>query len=77
MSVAWSERENGASYYSEVRIDRVKVLIQLAKKTLQSMPKVQNVFGFDISYEKRVPPIGAPNAALTPADIPEDIIYRL
>jgi hypothetical protein len=53
------------------------VLIELAKNTLHSIPNVQKVFGFDISYEKRVPPIGAPKAALTPAEMPEDIIYLL
>lgn len=50
--------------------------MELARNTLQSMPNVQNVLGFDISYENKVPPIGAPNAELTPAEIPDDIICR-
>jgi len=50
--------------------DRVNVLIEQQKNILQIIPKVQKVAGLDNSYENRAPPIGAPNAALTPADAP-------
>ena len=40
------------------------------KNVIQSISKDQKVVGFDISYENKHPPIGAPKAALTPADIP-------
>jgi len=48
----------------------VNVLIEQQKKILQSMLNVQKVAGLDSSYEKSAPPIGAPNAALTPAEAP-------
>ena len=40
------------------------------KNVLHNISKDQNVVGFESSYENRQPPIGAPNAALTPAEIP-------
>ena len=73
-SVDWSVSENGDPSSSDVRIESVNVLNALARKTLQSIPNVQKVLGLEISYENKVPPIGAPNAALTPADMPLDII---
>ena len=54
---------------------RRKVVIEQEAKTRQSMLNVQKVFGLDISYEKRAPPIGAPKAAETPAEAPAAIIY--
>ena len=50
--------------------DKVNVLIEQQKKILQIIPKVQKVAGLDNSYENNAPPIGAPNAALTPAEAP-------
>ena len=46
------------------------VLTAEQKNVIQSISNDQNVVGLDISYENRQPPIGALNAALTPADIP-------
>lgn len=46
------------------------VLTAEQKNVIQSISNDQNVVGLDISYENRQPPIGAPNAALTPADTP-------
>lgn len=51
----------------------VNVEQQQQKKILHNILKVQKVVGFESSYEKRVPPIGAPKAALTPAEIPPQI----
>ena len=48
----------------------MKVLTAQQKNVLHIILKVQKVVGFDSSYENNVPPIGEPNAALTPADIP-------
>jgi hypothetical protein len=42
-------------------------------KTFQIVANLQNVFGLLISYAKSVPPIGAPKAALTPAEVPAAI----
>jgi hypothetical protein len=52
----------------------VNVATDVAVNTLQSMLNVQNVFGLEISYEKRAPPIGAPKATATPQDPPHAII---
>ena len=49
---------------------RVSVLMAEAKKTSQSMLKVQKVVGFEISYVKSAPPMGDPKAAETPAEAP-------
>ena len=57
-------------YYNCLRIEIVNVLTAEQKKVLHNISKDQNVVGFESSYENRHPPIGAPNAALTPADIP-------
>lgn len=56
--------------YSCLNTLNTNVLIVEAKNTFQVKEKDQNVFGFDISYANRDPPIGAPNAALTPAAVP-------
>jgi hypothetical protein len=48
----------------------VAVLTAEQKKVIQSISKDQKVVGLDISYENKQPPIGAPKAALTPAEIP-------
>ena len=45
------------------------------KNTFQIIVNFQNVFGFDISYAKSAPPMGAPNAALTPAEAPAAMNY--
>lgn len=47
------------------------------KKTFHMIENFQNVLDIDISYEKRVPPIGAPKAAATPAEHPAAIKWRL
>lgn len=54
----------------------MNVAIVDAKNTFQVSENDQNVFGFDISYENNAPPIGAPNAALTPAATPTEISLR-
>lgn len=56
---------------------RMNVLIAAVKKTLQSILKLQKVFGLEISYVNRAPPIGAPKAAATPAELPAAINVRL
>jgi hypothetical protein len=48
-----------------------------AIKTFQIIENLQKVFGFDISYENNVPPIGAPKATLTPAEAPAATKTRL
>jgi len=53
------------------------VATELQKKVLQSMLKSQNVLGLESSYENKVPPMGAPKAALTPADTPAQVNSRL
>ena len=53
-----------------VRNARVKVLTAEVKKTSQRVLKVQKVVGFEISYANKAPPIGEPNASLTPAAAP-------
>jgi hypothetical protein len=68
-----SVSETGTPLQREERKDSVKVAKVEAAKTLQSMLKVQKVFGLDISYEKRAPPMGAPKAAATPAEAPAAI----
>ena len=76
LSVADVESEKGEPKCNEVKIESVKVLMALHKNILQIIWKVQKVFGFEISYESIAPPIGAPNAALTPAEKPAAINYR-
>lgn len=49
---------------------RVKELILEQKKTFHINSNDQNVSGLDISYANRLPPIGAPKAAATPAADP-------
>ena len=58
------------SLKSNVAYVRVNIQKVLAKKDLQTMGKVQNELGLEISYAKSAPPTGAPNAAETPADVP-------
>ena len=55
----------------------VKVAIEHDAKTFQMTENLQKVFGLDISYEKSVPPIGAPNATLTPAEQPAAVKHLL
>jgi hypothetical protein len=47
-----------------------KVPSEQERKTFQIIVNFQKVFGLDISYENKVPPIGDPNATLTPAEAP-------
>lgn len=56
---------------------RKKVANEHDKNTFQIIENLQKVFGLDISYENSVPPIGAPNAALTPAEAPAATYYLL
>lgn len=72
-----SARLSGLPVASEFRIDRVKQAIDVQPNTRHNMLNVQKVFGFEISYENKAPPIGAPNATLTPAEAPAAIIYLL
>merc|ERR1712016_132154 len=48
----------------------MKVHIDEPKNTLHNMLNVQNVLGFELSYENSEPPIGEPKAADTPAEAP-------
>ena len=59
-----------ANVYSIPRTKTAKLQVM---KVFQIIEKVQNEVGFDISYANRAPPIGAPNAAATPADPPAAI----
>mmetsp|Transcript_6817 Transcript_6817/g.8992 ORF Transcript_6817/g.8992 Transcript_6817/m.8992 type:complete len:209 (+) Transcript_6817:1431-2057(+) len=65
-----SDKVTGAPVFKAVKMDKVNVLIPEQKKILQSILNDQKVVGLDTSYAKREPPIGAPKAALTPADAP-------
>jgi hypothetical protein len=49
---------------------RLNVPIAQDRNTFQIIENLQKVLGRDISYAKRVPPIGAPKATLTPAEAP-------
>ena len=53
-----------------VKIARVRVEIAEAKNVSQSILNVQKVVGFEISKQKRAPPMGEPKAAETPAAAP-------
>ena len=77
MRAAESVNEKESPKSRDEKTESVKVANEQAKNTLQSILKVQKVFGFEISYPKRAPPIGAPKAALTPADAPAAINYLL
>lgn len=68
-----SERDRGLPICSDCNTARMKQAIEVEVNTFQINPKSQNVLGFDISYAKRAPPIGAPNATLTPAAPPAAI----
>lgn len=74
LSAPESDKLNGLPVDKDYNIDKVKVATDVAVNTLQSMLNVQNVFGFEISYENKAPPIGAPNATATPQDPPHAII---
>lgn len=63
----------GAPALRAVNTASVNVLIPEQKKILQSILNDQNVVGLETSYANREPPIGAPKAALTPADAPAAI----
>ena len=58
-----------------MKILNTKVLIVDAKNTFHVSENDQNVLGLDISYANNEPPIGAPNAQLTPAAMPTDISF--
>ena len=68
-----SFREKVVPVQSELRIPSRNVQMEQEANTRQSMLNVQNVFGFEISYENRAPPIGAPKAADTPVEAPAAI----
>jgi len=53
-----------------IRIFSVNVLILEQKKIFHVSPKLQYVLGLEISYTSKLPPIGLPNAAETPAAAP-------
>lgn len=77
LSTAASDKVTGLLLYSDVKIPSTNVLPAEQKKFLHRRLKVQNVFGVDISYANRAPPIGAPNATATPADTPAAMNSRL
>ena len=58
---------------SALKIAKVNTAIAQDKKFFQITVNFQKVLGFEISYAKSAPPIGAPNAADTPADVPAAI----
>lgn len=53
-----------------MRIFKVKVLMLEQKNIFQVRANDQKVDGLDISYTNKLPPIGLPNAADTPAAAP-------
>ena len=59
--------------HKELNMAREKTARAQLKNTFQIIANLQNVLGLDISYENKVPPIGAPKAALTPAEVPAAI----
>ena len=65
-----SESKKGPPFFRVKRHYKVNVATEEQIKFIHSKSNVQNVFGVDISYASKVPPIGAPNAQLTPAAIP-------
>mmetsp|Transcript_40451 Transcript_40451/g.29122 ORF Transcript_40451/g.29122 Transcript_40451/m.29122 type:complete len:222 (-) Transcript_40451:611-1276(-) len=73
LSTPESESVTGAPAFKEVNTVSVNVLIPEQKKILQSILNDQKVVGLETSYANNDPPIGAPNAALTPADAPAAI----
>ena len=75
--VAASVRENGEPVFKAVKIESINVQTEDPKKTRHSILNVQNVLGFEISYENSEPPIGDPKAADTPADAPAATSYLL
>jgi len=71
-----SDKDRGAPKTKDSKIDKVKTAIDVAVKTLQSIVNYQNVLGFESSYIKSAPPIGAPKATLIPHPPPAAIISR-
>lgn len=69
-----SDKLNGDPFSNDYKIDSTNVLIDVAVKILHNILNDQNVLGFEISYENKAPPIGAPNATLTPHEAPHAII---
>jgi hypothetical protein len=53
------------------------VLILELRKIFHVKSKPQYVLGFEISYANKLPPIGLPKAADTPAAAPAAAAYRL
>lgn len=55
----------------------MNVLTLEQKNIFHVKPKDQKVLGFEISYANKLPPIGLPNAAETPAAAPAAAISLL
>jgi hypothetical protein len=60
-----------------IRIFSVNVLTLEQKNIFQVNPNDQKVLGFEISYANKLPPIGLPKAAETPAAAPAAAISLL
>ena len=58
-------------------MERESVERQAEKNIFQHSSKFQNTAGVAISYAYNVPPIGAPNAAATPAAYPQAAMFLL
>lgn len=65
-----SDKLKGVPSESDWSSDNTKVAIDVQANTRHNILNVQKVLGFEISYAKRAPPIGAPKATLTPAAPP-------
>jgi hypothetical protein len=57
-------------FFKHTKILRVNVLILEQKNIFQVKSKFKKELGFDISYTNKLPPIGLPKAAETPAAAP-------
>ena len=57
------------------RVPIVNTAVQHVKNVFHNNVNVQTGLPLDNSYKNKAPPIGAPNATLTPADAPAAISY--
>ena len=69
--------ERGLPFISVWHRASVKTERAHDRNTFQMTENLQKVLGLEISKAKSVPPTGAPNAALTPAEVPAAIKWRL
>ena len=67
----------GYPFIAVEMIAKVKTERAQDRNTFQTTENLQKVLGLEISKAKSVPPMGAPKAALTPAEVPAAIKLRL